>query len=90
MPHPSSRVVFEKSCEANIIVVGAIQSLSSLTDEHRMLTGFAERILGNANKIFMSLESTQTAMEAERYWGEEITRKKSYQMSQGYTVPVVI
>ena len=46
---------------------------------------FAERILGNANKIFMSLESTQTAMEAERYWGEEITRKQSYQMSEGYT-----
>jgi hypothetical protein len=46
---------------------------------------FAERILGNANKIFMSLESTQTAMEAERYWGEEITRKKSYQASEGYT-----
>jgi len=33
----------------------------------------------------MSLESTQTAMEAERYWGEEITRKQSYQMSEGYT-----
>ena len=46
---------------------------------------FAERILGNANKIFMSLESTQTAMEAERYWGEEITRKQSYQTSEGYT-----
>jgi hypothetical protein len=46
---------------------------------------FAERILGNANKIFMSLESTQTAMEAERYWGEEITRKQSFQTSEGYT-----
>jgi hypothetical protein len=46
---------------------------------------FAERILGNANKIFMSLESTQTAMEAERYWGEEIARKQSYQTSEGYT-----
>src|SRR5215831_16860681 len=46
---------------------------------------FAERILGNANKIFMSLESTQTAMEAQRYWGEEITRKQSYQTSEGYT-----
>jgi hypothetical protein len=33
----------------------------------------------------MSLESTQTAMEAERYWGEEITRKQSYQTSEGYT-----
>jgi hypothetical protein len=33
----------------------------------------------------MSLESTQTALEAERYWGEEITRKQSYQTSEGYT-----
>jgi hypothetical protein len=33
----------------------------------------------------MSLESTQTAMEAERYWGEEITRKQSYRTSEGYT-----
>jgi hypothetical protein len=67
-------------------VVGAIQSLSNLTDGHKMLSrDFAERILGNANKIFMSLESTQTAMEAERYWGEEITRKQSYQTSEGYT-----
>jgi hypothetical protein len=33
----------------------------------------------------MSLESTQTAMEAERYWGEEIARKQSYQTSEGYT-----
>ena len=46
---------------------------------------FAERILGNANKIFMALESTQTAMEAERYWGEEIARKQSYNTSEGYT-----
>jgi hypothetical protein len=67
-------------------VVGAIQSLSNLTDGHKMLSrDFAERILGNANKIFMSLESTQTALEAERYWGEEITRKQSYQTSEGYT-----
>jgi hypothetical protein len=44
---------------------------------------FAERILGNANKIFMSLESTQTAMEAERYWGEEIARKQSYHTRKG-------
>jgi len=83
---PDFSVVFEKSREANIIVVGAIQSLSNLTDGHKMLSrDFAERILGNANKIFMSLESTQTAMEAERYWGEEITRKQSYQASEGYT-----
>src|SRR5713226_2252419 len=83
---PDFSVVFEKSREANIIVVGAIQSLSNLTDSHKMLSrDFAERILGNANKIFMSLESTQTAMEAERYWGEEITRKQSYQASEGYT-----
>ena len=83
---PDFSVVFEKSREANIIVVGAIQSLSNLTDGHKMLSrDFAERILGNANKIFMSLESTQTAMEAERYWGEEITRKQSYQTSEGYT-----
>jgi hypothetical protein len=83
---PDFSVVFEKSREANVIVVGAIQSLSNLTDGHKMLSrDFAERILGNANKIFMSLESTQTAMEAERYWGEEITRKQSYQMSEGYT-----
>jgi hypothetical protein len=46
---------------------------------------FAERILGNANKIFMALESTHTAMEAERYWGEEITRKQSYNISEGRT-----
>ena len=83
---PDFSVVFEKSREANIIVVGAIQSLSNLTDGHKMLSrDFAERILGNANKIFMSLESTQTAIEAERYWGEEITRKQSYQTSEGYT-----
>jgi hypothetical protein len=83
---PDFSVVFEKSREADIIVVGAIQSLSNLTDGHKMLSrDFAERILGNANKIFMSLESTQTAMEAERYWGEEIARKQSYQMSEGYT-----
>jgi hypothetical protein len=83
---PDFSVVFEKSREANIIVVGAIQSLSNLTDGHKMLSrDFAERILGNANKIFMSLESTQTAMEAERYWGEEIARKQSYQTSEGYT-----
>jgi hypothetical protein len=83
---PDFSVVFEKSREANVIVVGAIQSISNLTDGHKMLSrDFAERILGNANKIFMSLESTQTAMEAERYWGEEITRKQSYQTSEGYT-----
>ena len=78
--------MFEKSREANVIVVGAIQSLSNLTDGHKMLSrDFAERILGNANKVFMSLESTQTALEAERYWGEELTRKQSYQTSEGYT-----
>ncbi len=83
---PDFSVVFEKSREANILVVGAIQLLSNLTDGHKMLSrDFAERILGNANKIFMSLESTQTAMEAERYWGEEIARKQSYQTSEGYT-----
>jgi hypothetical protein len=83
---PDFSVVFEKSREANVIVVGAIQSLSNLTDGHKMLSrDFAERILDNANKIFMSLESTQTALEAERYWGEEITRKQSYQTSEGYT-----
>lgn len=83
---PDFSVVFEKSREANVIVVGAIQSISNLTDGNKMLSrDFAERILGNANKIFMSLESTQTAMEAERYWGEEITRKQSYQTSEGYT-----
>jgi TraM recognition site of TraD and TraG len=83
---PDFSVVFEKSREANIIVVGAIQSLSNLTDGHKMLSrDFAERILGNANKIFMALESTHTAMEAERYWGEEIARKQSYNTSEGYT-----
>jgi intracellular multiplication protein IcmO len=83
---PDFSVVFEKSREANIIVVGAIQSISNLTDGHKMLSrDFAERILGNANKIFMALESTHTAMEAERYWGEEIARKQSYNTSAGYT-----
>jgi intracellular multiplication protein IcmO len=83
---PDFSVVFEKSREANVIVVGAIQSLSNLTDGHKMLSrDFAERILGNANKIFMALESTHTAMEAERYWGEEIARKQSYNTSEGYT-----
>ena len=33
----------------------------------------------------MALESTHTAMEAERYWGEEIARKQSYNTSEGYT-----
>ncbi len=83
---PDFSVVFEKSREANIIVVGAIQSISNLTDGNKMLSrDFAERILGNANKIFMALESTHTAMEAERYWGEEIARKQSYNTSEGYT-----
>jgi hypothetical protein len=83
---PDFSVVFEKSREANVIVVGAIQSISNLTDGNKMLSrDFAERILGNANKIFMSLESTHTAMEAERYWGEEIARKQSYNVSEGYT-----
>lgn len=83
---PDFSVVFEKSREANVIVVGAIQSISNLTDGNKMLSrDFAERILGNANKIFMALESTHTALEAERYWGEEITRKQSYQTSEGYT-----
>ena len=83
---PDFSVVFEKSREANVIVVGAIQSISNLTDGNKMLSrDFAERILGNANKIFMSLESTQTAMEAERYWGEEIAKKQSYNVSEGRT-----
>src|SRR6266542_189667 len=83
---PDFSVVFEKSREANVIVVGAIQSISNLTDGNKMLSrDFAERILGNANKIFMALESTHTAMEAERYWGEEIARKQSYNTSEGYT-----
>ena len=83
---PDFSVVFEKSREANVIVVGAIQCISNLTDGHKMLSrDFAERILGNANKIFMALESTHTAMEAERYWGEEIARKQSYNTSEGYT-----
>lgn len=46
---------------------------------------FADRIMGNANKIFMALESTQTALEAERYWGEEIARKQSYQLTEGHS-----
>ena len=83
---PDFSVVFEKSREANVIVVGAIQSISNLTDGNKMLSrDFAERILGNANKIFMALESTHTAMEAERYWGEEIAKKQSYNVSEGRT-----
>ena len=68
------------------MVVAAIQSLSNLTDTYKMLSrDFAERIMGNANKIFMALESTQTALEAERYWGEEIARKQTYQVTEGYS-----
>jgi len=83
---PDFSVVFEKSREANIMVVGAIQSYSNLTDSFKMLSrDFAERVMGNANKIFMALESTQTAMEAERYWGEEIARKQTFQLAEGHS-----
>ena len=83
---PDFSVVFEKSREANVMVVAAIQSLSNLTDSYKMLSrDFAERIMGNANKIFMALESTHTALEAERYWGEEIARKQSYQLTEGHS-----
>lgn len=83
---PDFSVVFEKSREANVMVVAAIQSISNLTDSYKMLSrDFAERIMGNANKIFMALESTQTALEAERYWGEEIARRQTYQVTEGHS-----
>ena len=88
---PDFSVVFEKSREANVIVVGAIQSLSNLTDGHKMLSrDFAERILGNANKIFMSLESTQRPWKrkdigAKRSHENNLTRPR-----RATPIPVVI
>lgn len=83
---PDFSVVFEKSREANVIVVAAIQSLSNISDPNKMLSlDFAERILGNANKIFMAVESTRTAAEAEKYFGEDIAFRHTYQIRESET-----
>ena len=87
---PDFSVVFEKSREANVIVVEAIQSLSNLTDGHKMLSrDFAERILGNANKIFMSLEALRPLWKLKDM-GRGLHENNPTRRRRAILIPVVI